>query len=168
MYQESCLVQVTQLGHFHFLSISTVVMNPPPKAQQQPSSPFVPRVVRTRSPSLVPELPPCISCIWVSRVVTWPCLTWYVTLGDNELEIRANNCFDCSPVMRGEGGGSSRMSCNQSDFIRGLLFFLDKRNISRASWRLWVSTWYPCSPLGWPCMPFSAPRRLPPRSQLLS
>lgn len=69
MYQESCHVQVTDLGHFHFLSIRKV-MNLPPKAQQQPSSPFIPRVVRTCSLSVAQGLPPCISCIWVRRVVT--------------------------------------------------------------------------------------------------
>lgn len=73
-YQESCCVQGTRLGHFHFQPFSTstggTTPPPPPKAQQRLSSPFVPRVGRTRSPSLAQGLPPCISCIWVRRVVT--------------------------------------------------------------------------------------------------
>ena len=42
----------------------------PLKARQRPSSPSIPRAGRTRSPRLAQGLPPCISCVWVRRVVT--------------------------------------------------------------------------------------------------
>jgi len=120
---------------------------PPLKARQRPSSPSIPRAGRTRSPRLAQGLPPCISCVWVRRVVTWLCLTWHVTSGDNELEICANNCFDCSPGMSGGFFSAERLAPKVILLGNYYYFF---RSEKYQSCQLEVGSWYPAplQPLG--------------------
>lgn len=88
-----------------------------------PELPVCPQGGQSPVPSPAQGLPPPIICSRGWHVVTWLCLTCHVTLRDNDLEICANHCFDCSPRMSGFGlvlffsfffilfFFSSRMSC---------------------------------------------------------